>query len=150
MIPAAVRIFVCTEFIDMRPSLINNLSGNSGKLHSPLVSRFSVQAQYVRLCGLIPSSAANSAVVRPLSRQRSTRFAHSSRDTRVRFCTGSSMHAKLATERRAWSRGWPNAYARSNRDEDATRCVRLVSSVRRKTTAKRHRRVRKEPPVRVP
>src|SRR6187402_2935737 len=61
----------------------------------PPASRFSVQAQYVRLCGLIPSSAANSAVVRPLSRQRSTRFAHSSRDTRVRFCTGSSMHANL-------------------------------------------------------
>ncbi len=62
---------------------------------SPPASRFSVQAQYVRLCGLIPSSAANSAVVRPLSRQRSTRFAHSSRDTRVRFCNGSSMSANL-------------------------------------------------------
>jgi hypothetical protein len=64
-------------------------------LAPPLAWTSLMRNQSASVFGLIPSSAANSAVVRPLSRHRSTRFAHSSRTTRVRFCFGLSMSASL-------------------------------------------------------
>jgi hypothetical protein len=42
---------------------------------------------------LMPSSAANSAAVSPLSRQRSTRFAHSSCDVRSISASGAETYA---------------------------------------------------------
>jgi hypothetical protein len=57
---------------------------------SPRASLPSTHFQYVSVRALTPSSAANSAHVSPLSRHRSTRFAHSSRPTgdraRVSMC----------------------------------------------------------------
>src|SRR5690606_6226995 len=67
-----------------------------------------------------PVSAANSAAVRPLSRQRSTRFAHSSRPTPRRVVSVVFMHGTLPRRSHArHERGCPNAYPHMRPDHSS-------------------------------
>jgi hypothetical protein len=85
LIPPDVRIFVCTEAVDMRSGFDRLTQVARGKIgHDPVQGGVSLTPaargarsafantyfQWLNVPGLIPTSAANSFVLRPLSRHR--------------------------------------------------------------------------------